>query len=426
MDKAAQEADTGPERSARSPSAPGKRTGTDALSPGRRLALSPALVTRVGATLSDGAGFSYLLDADGGFVVTMAPPAHARAVGRRITPDGRFAGAWRALTSMLVPAAEVHAGGDEPSPAPGPGAMPDVHGDDGAASGGLADGAEAILLPTNETPEIAMTTKAPSGSGPTLDPVRLERALCFYAEHRSQYVPGVIRAIGTKIGLPSAVEVDAAFVERIASYQTAHGLRGDGIANAQTMVSMFGRDIRMAANAVDPEQMESSDGMARVNDSVVVTPAIREAWALLLPFLPKTARMTSGVRTWEKTVALLIGYVQKKSTRMIALGLTTRAEIDHAIAAQDYGTLHRLGNLDYDTDGDGDVESFVVAGPGNSPHVTGFAFDVAGADLGAIDQAIKHACTADPTFGAMFQKTIVETGNRCVHVELKGAHIIKK
>jgi hypothetical protein len=244
----------------------------------------------------------------------------------------------------------------------------------------------------------------------------MTKAIAYYKANAHRFPSGVITAIAGKLGLSNTTEIDQPMMDAIAGYQEAHGLSPvDGQAGKDTLTEMFGRDIRMADDAADESMQRSSDGMTRVFSGVTVTEPIQAAWAILLPLLPESVYMTSGLRTWEKTVEILVGLVQKKAPRMIEKGLTTQEEIDTAIAQQDFGTLHRLGNLDYDG------KEWAVAGPGNSPHVTGYAFDISGADIGAMD-AIVHKTAADnPEFGKMFKGTIPETGNNCVHIDLVGS-----
>jgi hypothetical protein len=454
-------------RSHGEPSRDGSQGGHGAPSPGKRAPTSrlsapgtlvpPELLACAGTTLSDGGGFSYRVDHDGAFEVITAPAGFEHSVGQRITVDGRHARSWRALCAIALaraPTREKNAPAATEGPAETSG-LPGVAADIGDAvatagdalsdavgsliqgvTGGLADAAQFLLGGRGHASphgsDAAAAAPAPADGAPP-KPARgpigsdlLTAAMAYYDTHRAQYVTGVVQAIGTKVGARGTTHIDDAFIDAVAAYQTDHGLAVTGIAETRTLVRMFGRDICMAANSVDPELVESCDGMRRVNPGVVVTPAIREAWSALLPFLPAGAIMTSGVRTWDKTVEILIGYVKKKAPKMIELGLTTRREVDRAIAEQDFGALHRLGNLDYDKDGDGKEDNFVIAGPGNSPHVTGYAFDVSGADISAIDAAVHRAASASDPFGALFQKTIPERGNNCVHVELKGAHIVKE
>lgn len=260
---------------------------------------------------------------------------------------------------------------------------------------------------------------APPVAGAHLTEAGCAEALAYYSENRNRYVSGVIMAIERKVGLPDSGQVTAAFCDGVAGYQSTRGLPADGKAGKGTLERMFGVDIRMGEGAVDPALVSTADGLARINSGVELTPAILDGWTHVLPYLPEGAVMTSGVRTWEKTVQILVKYVLKKEDDMVRLGLTTHEEVKTAIDGADFGTLKRLANLDYDKNGDGAVEKYVVAGPGASPHITGLAFDLSGASLTAIDGAVRKAAAEIPAFTAKFKGTIVETGNNCVHVDLQ-------
>ena len=296
-------------------------------------------------------------------------------------------------------------------------------------SGGWASSdelAQAGRLATPAAPTAVDSTASTTAAAPVargdsgvhLTAAQSTTALQYYEKERARHVEGVIKAIQTKVGAPVTGQVDAAFADAVAGYQAGKGLEADGMAGEGTLVAMFGMDIRMRADSVDPALVRSSDGMDRVNSSVTVTPAIIDAWTRLLPNLPAAARMTSGVRSWEKTVQLMVSYVKKKQPKMVELGLATAEQIDNAIANADFGTLYQLANEDYDTNGDGKDEDFVVAAVGNSPHITGLAFDMSGGSLSAIKAAIDKTKAEDPNF--KLKKIIVESGNNCVHTEVTG------
>ncbi|MBL8623201.1 MAG: DUF4157 domain-containing protein [Myxococcales bacterium] len=357
-----------------------------------------------------------------------------------------------AATPVEVPAAPAAA------PVDGTWSIGGLLGDAAAAVGGAVDGALALgrtLLdgagavvdaalaaalgpaPADEpAAPAAAPVDAPAAAPPTagehLSAEQVSAALAFYRERPVEYPPGVVNAIAKELGRRSAepsdhtgepdAAMDVALVDAVAAYQLTRELPPTGIADVATMKAMFGRDIRCRADAVDPSRVTGSSGLARVAASVQTTPEIREAWALLEPRLPATAYMSSGVRTWDKTVDILIDYVLEKAPRMIELGLTSQADVDAAIAGQDYATLKDLGNLDFDG------KNYAVAGPGESDHITGMAFDIASNDadrqtrsehVPVHDAAVKQVVADDPAFAAMFERTIPETGNRCVHVDLK-------
>ena len=64
--------------------------------------LPPELAPLVGTTVSDDGGFTFKLEADGSFIITVAPPAHPQALGKSIRRhDPKLGGAWQQLVVKL-------------------------------------------------------------------------------------------------------------------------------------------------------------------------------------------------------------------------------------------------------------------------------------------------------------------------------------
>jgi hypothetical protein len=459
---------------------PGKRTLTSQLEPvppARTASASvpPQVLARAGDVF-DHFSYQYRITSTGGFTMLRSPDG--KGIGLTFAHDNERAAAWKVLADHIVDEAARAAPPAAPATAPAPeapapsteapsdegwslGGVVGAIGDGlaavgdaitgaitGAVDGGLGIIEDAIDAVTGGEPAIAPGTPgeatpvetapvAPPAAGVNLTAEQVGAAIAFYRDNARAYPPGVINAIATELGLRSAAPTDhassdavadAAFVDAVAGYQLDKKQEANGIAGEPTMKSMFGRSITCRTDAVDQSKVTGADGTARVASGVTLTADIKAAWALLEPHLPATAYMSSGVRTWDKTVEILLDYIKSKAPKMIELGLTTQAEIDKAIADQDYAKLHKLGNQDYDTNGDGKIENFAIAAPGSSDHITGLAFDIASTDpdretrashVPLHDAAVKKVVAEVPAFAAVFEKTIPETGNRCVHVDLK-------
>jgi hypothetical protein len=458
---------------------PGKRTLTSQLEPvpparTASAGVPPQVLARAGEVF-DHFKYQYRITSTGGFTMLKSPDG--KGIGLTFEHDNERAAAWKVLADHIVaeaarsaPPAAPSTPAPEAAPTPGTEAAP---GDDGWSFGGvmgaIGDGLaavgdtitgafddglgiikDAIDAVTGGDPAIAPGTPgeatpvetapvappADAVAGTNLTAEQVGAAIAFYRDNARAYPPGVINAIAKELGLRSAAPTDhtsdavadAAFVDAVAGYQLKKQQEANGIAGEPTMKSMFGRSITCRTDAVDQSKVTGSDGTARVASGVTLTADIKAAWALLEPHLPATAYMSSGVRTWDKTVEILLDYIKSKAPKMIELGLTTQAEIDQAIADQDYALLHKLGNQDYDTNGDGKIENFAIAAPGSSDHITGLAFDIASNDpdretrashVPLHDAAVKKVVAEVPAFAAVFEQTIPETGNRCVHVDLK-------
>jgi hypothetical protein len=70
------------------------------------------------------------------------------------------------------------------------------------------------------------------------------------------------------------------------------------------------------------------------------------------------------------------------------------------------------------------TKGYKVAEPGKSAHQLGIAYDFSGPDLGKIESAIRRAAADGKiTLAKSKSAILLETHNRCVHVEVVGAVI---
>lgn len=132
----------------------------------------------------------------------------------------------------------------------------------------------------------------------------------------------------------------------------------------------------------------------RIWAKVVLTQSIESAFDVLLPFLPGTVVMTSGYRSdadQERVINEL--YAKHKGDPLV---VNTEARRQWLIK----------------------TEGLKIARVGSSPHRTGLAFDLSGADIDSINMAVEK-CHKEKGDSFPLQSTIVEKKQNCLHVNLK-------
>ncbi|MDQ3906919.1 MAG: FHA domain-containing protein [Acidobacteriota bacterium] len=123
------------------------------------------------------------------------------------------------------------------------------------------------------------------------------------------------------------------------------------------------------------------------------------SYTMLLEYLPPGTRMTSGYRSPEKQLDLIMRMARSK-------GIPTP---DHASVADESSWRPALNALR--------AKGFIVASPTNTPHSTDEdVFDLAGADLNAIQDGLRKAEKAGLV---KYRRIIFETQNNAVHVEIE-------
>ena len=137
-----------------------------------------------------------------------------------------------------------------------------------------------------------------------------------------------------------------------------------------------------------------SNGLERIEPGVKLTAPITAAWKVLMPYLPRSAMMTSGLRTDQDQANIINRFYAENGGPASIKDVERRREW--------------LGH-----------KGFIIARVGSSPHRTGLAFDISGAPLGEIQAAIIR-CHDDKRGEFHFLDTIIERANNCIHVNLSG------
>lgn len=133
----------------------------------------------------------------------------------------------------------------------------------------------------------------------------------------------------------------------------------------------------------------------RLQSRVVLTHPIESAFLVLVDYLPKSVVMTSGYRSDADQARVINDYYAKNKGNPLVTDVEKR----------------RLWLKD---------QGLTIAKVGRSPHRTGLAFDLSGADVDTINAAV-HKCAKEQ--GARFPllNTIPERSKKqnCLHVNLK-------
>jgi peptidoglycan hydrolase-like protein with peptidoglycan-binding domain len=134
--------------------------------------------------------------------------------------------------------------------------------------------------------------------------------------------------------------------------------------------------------------------LPRINPGVKLTPAIENAYRVLVPYLPASVHMTSGLRSDADQARIINEYYVQRGGPADVKDVEQRRQ-----------WLKNKG--------------MIIAAVGTSPHRTGLAFDLSGAALSSIDAAV-HSCFKEHPQDFHFKDTIVERANNCLHVDLTG------
>ena len=145
-----------------------------------------------------------------------------------------------------------------------------------------------------------------------------------------------------------------------------------------------GGDTKVQANAGD---------LPRIMPGVKLTEAIIANYRVLVPYLPQSCYMTSGLRTDEDQANLIHRYYHSHG----GPGAVQDAEQQREWLSSHYG--------------------MIIARVGSSPHRTGHAFDLSGAPLGEILAAVNRCKREKPTEFHLVD-TIFERANNCLHVDI--------
>ena len=184
----------------------------------------------------------------------------------------------------------------------------------------------------------------------------------------------------------------------------ALGAAGGGLGGTQSYSSATGLDFFeddeeiIDIGFVPAGRIISEEGIS-LNDTLLA------AWRWLSPLLPAGARLTSGVRTQAEQDRIIRDYASENG-------------IDYTNLDQAHRQLRRRGFV---------IARRISTTPGVG-HGGGGAFDVSGAPLQQIKQAVETA-TEDPNIRVEFapfrigarNRSIVEPRNNAVHVEVRSA-----
>ncbi len=385
---------------------------------------TPSSITPAYRVVVGDGGYVYMQLQDGTIVILNSP--HPRQVGLRLSSGS----AWSAITGEIgpfpTPSQTSSDGAGEP--------LADQTSDSEAsfldtitatlagAYSGLLDWFSSDDVERDSTGKLgtlaAESAQEVVAEGP-LDAAALEAARAYYTGQANRYPGDMIVVLQEKVGVEQTGKFDDVTLQAIATYQEKSGLPVDGQAGRGTLTHMFGGDIRMRADAGSTTPV-SKDGLKNVWDSAVLTAKIREAWLILQPEMPKGTQLTSGVRTWAKTAELVERYFLKSKDTLIAKGKLTEGEAARLVREKRYDDMSAyIRKNTYKNDKGEFKQMYVVAEVGASRHCTGRAMDLSGSSLDAIESAVKRVASTNATFGKLFEKTINEKGNNCVHIDLK-------
>lgn len=171
---------------------------------------------------------------------------------------------------------------------------------------------------------------------------------------------------------------------------------------AGLLSDIYDSGIDWVKEKLSPEEKESIDNIEYSNSwrprniapSVNLNQYILNSWMTLQPFLPKSAIMTSGVRTEDDQENIINAAWNK---------LGAEAKYPNSSPEQKAKILTQQYN-------------YIVSSPGKSPHQKGLAFDISGANLQKIKEAVEYV-NGEAQLGVTL-KPLVEHGNNAVHVDI--------
>jgi hypothetical protein len=147
-------------------------------------------------------------------------------------------------------------------------------------------------------------------------------------------------------------------------------------------------------NAAEGEQqvVKNDGALPRIEPGVKLTDAIVANYRVLVPFLPQSVYLTSGLRTDEDQANLIHRYYKSHGGH----GIDDTEQQREWLKSQ-FG--------------------MIIAKVGSSPHRTGLAFDLSGAPLSEISAAVQR-CKREKPSEFHLKDTIVERANNCLHVDV--------
>lgn len=242
----------------------------------------------------------------------------------------------------------------------------------------------------------------------------LTAAQDFYRGNLGAYPATLVKEIQMLCGCAQTGQLDPATIQSVAQYQKDAGISSDGQAGGGTLTKMFGGDVRLIAKS--PPIIVDNEGHERLEGGkVVLTQKIADAWDILEPELPAGTRVTSGYRPWEHQAEIMRDYFEQKKPDLIANNVFTEASWQETMDKRNYKEMQNaLGDQRFG------MKKYAVAMPGRSKHQSGTAFDICdGVGLGELNTLVHDFAAKNARFGKMFEKTILEWNNGCVHIEVK-------
>ncbi len=140
---------------------------------------------------------------------------------------------------------------------------------------------------------------------------------------------------------------------------------------------------------------------SRIWPDVVLNKSIESAFLVLLPYLPAATVMTSGYRSDADQARVINEYYEKHKGNPLEKNVEKR----------------RLWLKK--------EKKLIIAKVGFSPHRTGYAFDLSGASIDVIDEAVKKCAKEHGDTFPLFN-TIPERNQNCLHVNLDPAAVARR
>jgi LysM domain len=182
-------------------------------------------------------------------------------------------------------------------------------------------------------------------------------------------------------------------------YERRHPSAGDAKVH-----SIAPPDVRAAASpAASGKARHHQDALPGVKPGVKLTASIEAAYLVLRPLLPGSVWMTSGYRSDADQAALIDRMFKQRAGPSSVVDTEARRQWLLALKLVDKTGKPcplRIGKV------------------GDSPHRTGLAFDLSGADLDLTNAVVHRCATLNPSTFPL-KGTIVEKGQNCVHVNLR-------
>ena len=179
-----------------------------------------------------------------------------------------------------------------------------------------------------------------------------------------------------------------------------------------------------------------------VGDSAVFDdPGVKNAWRIVAPFLPPGATITSAFRddfeqakyfiqkwrSWRSRWTSRKGYFAEMYPQFNGFVRYIDGKIKNQtpFTARDFEKFHAMNKLMYEAAKKiKNYKDYLVAVPGESLHGQQAAFDISGASLGEIAEAVKFVASKFPQ-NFPLKGVLVEPGTQnAIHVELNGSAVV--